>query len=213
MRGVEFLLRWQPLKKYCSHMDHYPSPFEPTRDVLWRRALEWIAAAGISGLLALAVTSGEVRTVAWLFASAATVGSLIPIGIHEVRLASLNKRAWTSDEWQLLRENEYRRRQGVFLTYSLAPVEGGDEGRNWWRATFRLVQHGAGPLSRGEVKEVEYSFGPRFSEGIVTAQSPKNEYGWETNLHGSVFVVARVKFSNPLKRPLLVEQYVVVPPR
>ncbi|WP_426515648.1 hypothetical protein ACPPVQ_13655 [Diaminobutyricibacter sp. McL0618] len=194
-------------------MDRYPSPLDSTRDTGLRRIAELVAAAGVSGVLALAFAAGEVHPVGWVITGGLIVVGGVMIAYDERRLRRLDARAWTTDQWDLLRENEYRRRQGVFLTHTATPALGNsDDDRNWWTVNVQLVQHRTGPLSDDKIKEVEYSFGPQFTEGPVKAQSRQDSFGHETKLHGPLLVLARVVFRNPFKRPLLVERY-IDPPR
>ncbi|MEU2198891.1 pYEATS domain-containing protein [Isoptericola sp. NPDC019482] len=195
-------------------MDRYPRPFDPTRDSVARRVAEWFAAAGVSSLLALAVAlaAGGVKPVAWVLAGGVTLVGVGLIVSDERRLRRLDDRDWTTDRWNLLRENEYRQRQGVFLTHTAtATTSPTDDGRKWWTVSVQLVQHGDGPLSGGTVKEVEYSFGPRFEEGRVTRQNPQDDFRYETALYGPLLVLGRVVFTNRLKRPLIVERYIDLP--
>ena len=193
-------------------MDRYPSPLDSTRDTVFRRIAELIAAGGVSGVLALAFVAADVNPIGWWIAFGLIFVAVIMISWDEVRLRRLDARAWTTDQWDLLRENEYRRRQGIFLTHSvtLAP-DSSEEDRNWWTVRVQLVQHQTGPLSEGTIKEVEYSFGPQFTEGPVKTQSRQDSFAYETRLHGPLVVLARVVFRNPFKRPLLVERYIDLP--
>jgi len=193
-------------------MDRYPSPLESTRDTMSRRIAEWVAAAGIGGVFTLALAAEKVNPIAWWLTVGPTVVAAAMIACDELRLRRLDNRAWTTDQWDLLRENEYRRRQGIFLTHSVTAALGnGEDDRDWWAVTVQLAQHRKGPLSDDQIKEVEYSFGPKFTEGPVKAQSREESFSYKTTLHGPLLVLARVVFKNRFKRPLLVERYIDLP--
>jgi len=194
-------------------MDHYPSPLDPTRDLpLARRLSDMLLAAGASALVAVVLAADDVKPYAWWIIGVPTALALVVIICDEIRLWRLNSRAWTTEQWNLLRETEYRRRQGVFLTHTAVPaLRNSDDGRKWWTVTFQLIQHGEGPLSSGAIKEVEYSLGPRFTDGRVSIQGPTDSFPYETDAHGSFLVLGRVVFRNRLKRPLIVERYVRLP--
>ncbi|MFI2102469.1 pYEATS domain-containing protein [Isoptericola sp. NPDC019693] len=195
-------------------MDRYPSPFDPTSHSFPRRVAEWLAAGGVSGLLALLIARDGAPPAAWVLAGAVTVAGFVFVVHDDRRLRRLDERAWDTDQWHLLRDNEYRRREGVFLTHTATPAQvpgGSDDGRQWWTVSVQLVQHKDGPLSAGTVKEVEYSFGRQFTEGPVKTQSPRDGFRYETSAHGPLLVLARVVFKNRLKRPLIVERYVDLP--
>ncbi|MFD1719450.1 hypothetical protein [Georgenia deserti] len=193
-------------------MDRYPSPVDSTRDTAVRRIAEYVFTAGVSVSFTLALVAGERDLVGLWITCVLTVVALIVILCDEGRLRRLDARAWSTDQWHYLRENEYRRRQGVFLTHSVTPAPGrSDDNRKWWTARVHLTQHGSGPLSDSKIKEVEYSFGPQFTEGPVKAQHPHDNFGHETVLYGPLLVLGRVVFTNPLKRPLIVERYIDLP--
>lgn len=165
--------------------------------------------------MVLLVGGESVNKAAWWISVGLLVGGLLVIGGDEMRLRRLDARALTTDQWHYLRDTEYDRRQGVFLTHTLVPTspprDSDRQDEQWWSVTVELAQHGEGPLSRGQVKEVEYTFGPKFTEGPVKVQRPKDRFSYTTDLYGSLMVLARVVFQNPIKRPLLVERYISLP--
>ncbi|GAA1739156.1 hypothetical protein GCM10009809_38230 [Isoptericola hypogeus] len=194
-------------------MDRYPSALAPTRDTAPRRIAEVVGAAGLSSILALALSTSPVQPAFWWIAGGLTGLAAVVVICDEVRLFRFDAHAWSTDQWHLLRENEYRRRQGIFLTHGAEPTTSpdGDDGRPWWTVSVQLVQHRDGPLSAGTVKEVEYSFGRNFTEGPVKVQSPQDDFRYETDLHGPLLLLARVVFKNRWKRPLIVERYINLP--
>ena len=197
-------------------MDRYPKPIDPTRDTLPRRLADIAASAGAGGVVALLIGNTQVDQLAGLLSfGLLTVGAGY-IVVDEVRLLRFDSRAWTTAQWHLLRQNEYRRREGIFLTHAAItadppPDTDGHPDVQWWKVTVRLAQHQTGPLSGAEVKEVEYSLGPRFTEGPVKVQGATGGFPYTTDLYGSLMVLARVVFRNRLKRPLLVERYIDLP--
>lgn len=195
-------------------MDHYPSPLDPTRELtLLRRISDTVFAAGVSVLIAIVLAADDVKTYAWWVIGVPTALALAFAVRDELRLRRLSARAWTSDQWHLLRDTEYQRREGVFLTHTAVPAQArAGDGRTWWTLTVRLTQHRDGPLANGAIKEVEYSFGRQFTEGPVTVQGPPGSFSYATDAHGPVLVLGRVVFRNPLKRPLIVERYIDLPP-
>lgn len=196
-------------------MDRYPKPIDPTRGTLPRRLADIAASAGAGGVLALLVGNAQVDQFAGLLSlGLMTIGAGY-IVVDEVRLLRFDSRAWTTDQWHLLRQNEYRRREGIFLIHTATPTDPPPDTDQpdvqWWEVTVRLAQHHAGPLSRAQVREVEYSLGPHFTEGPVKVQDATGGFPYTTDLYGSLMVLARVMFRNRLKRPLLVERYIDLP--
>ena len=192
-------------------MEHYGNPFEGTSKSRLRRSADVLFAAGLGAVLACFVAGATVA--GWLIAVVPTAAALGFITVNEFRLNGLNERTWGPEQWDLLREDEYRRRQGVFLTHTATrSVTRRDDGRTVWYVTLRLAQHNQGPLSEGRIKRVEYAFGDKFTEGSpVIVQSPANNFAYSTDMHGPLMMLARVVFENWYKRPLIVERYVDLP--
>jgi hypothetical protein len=71
----------------------------------------------------------------------------------------------------------------------------------------RLAQHGPGPLKKGTVKSVTYTFGPMFSEHTRTVTSSANDFATADSLYDPLLVVAEVAFSDGTPR-LLLDRYV-----
>ena len=196
-------------------MDRYPSALDTTQNPLWRRAANGVATASVSGVVSLAIAGGAVEPFGWWITIGLSVLAGAVIAGHEVLLRRRDAGAWTPNQWNLLRENEYRRRQGVFLTHTAAPaLTPRDDGRTNWTITLQLVQHGTGgPLSEGAIDYVEYAFGAKFTEGSTPVHGPRDNFRYTTDLYGPLLVLARIVFKNPLKRPLIVERYVDLPPQ
>lgn len=186
-------------------MDRYPKPLDPTRDSALRRISEIGLGAGIAALLAFAA-SPEVATAGWIIAWVTFVFGVAVILWDEIRLWQLDARAWSTDQWNLLRRRNYQLREGLFLVHWLDPIDGHN-----WKLTVRLMQHREGPLSEGRVKEVEYVFGEKFQEGPFRWQDPTDGFAYSTSIYGPLLVLARVVFKNRLRRPLLIERYVDLP--
>ncbi|HWK92597.1 MAG TPA: hypothetical protein VNR17_10100 [Luteimicrobium sp.] len=194
-------------------MNRYPSPEEETRDTLGRRIAELVATAGIGAIISVGLAGGSVWLLWSWVAWAATLVGAVFIALDERRLWRLGARAWETSQWELLRKREYRRREGIFLDYTLGPPEldHGDDDRPWQSVTIRLVQHGSGPLNEGSIREVEYYFGKKFEEGKTTRQNAVDGFCYKTELYGSALVLGRVIFKNWYERPLFVEQYISLP--
>ncbi len=175
-----------------------------------------LLAGGVGGLVTvgLAAAASTVPPSNWWIVGALILVGIVLLGINWLRRRQLDARVWDTEQWDHLRQNEYRRREGLFLIHSAIPYQHPtDDTREWWTVTIQLAQHGSGPLSNEEIKHVVYSFGPKFDEGPHPRQNPQDNFRYETELHGSVLVLGRVIFKSWRKRPLIVERYIDVPPR
>jgi hypothetical protein len=193
------------------------SLFDPTRSFLLRRWGEIAASGGLGGVLALLAAPDPVAMAAWVTVWVLLGGGILMMGVDVWHQRQLEKGAWTTEQWDHFRALEYRRRDGLFLTHTMArtdPPPGTTHlDKQWWTVTARLVQHSIGPLSRGEVAEVEYAFAPNFTEGPTKVRGAAATAGFPntTDLYGSLLILGRVHFKNRVRRPLMVETYVHLP--
>lgn len=192
-------------------MDRYPSLGDATRDSWLHRISEWFVTAGVGALVAIAtiaLSGGPSGPIGWVLATVVILLGSAGFCLDNLRNRRLDAREWSEGDFHLLREKEYGKRGGIFLTHTAVPSSRTDGNKEWWKVAVHLVQHRTGPLSDGAVKEVLYSFGPKFKERPVRSLSPQDGFRYETEMYGPVLVVGRVVFKNLRKSPLILVHYI-----
>ncbi len=115
---------------------------------------------------------------------------------------SQHEQSWEGIEQE--RVATYQRNSGLFLVHDWRPsVERGQVAD----IAIRLLQHGDGALSQGEVKSVEYHLGPKFFDYPVIETDPRDDYRLDVSAYGPMLCLARVHFHDA-SEPLLLKRYV-----
>jgi hypothetical protein len=111
-------------------------------------------------------------------------------------------RGW--EELNELRVKRYEENRGLFLIHTWHPsrLEG-----QVADIEIRLCQHGEGPLSRGDVQAVEYTFGPKFTDHSRVSTEPANDFAVEESMYGPMLCLAKVYLAHGMA-PLLLERYI-----
>jgi len=109
------------------------------------------------------------------------------------------------EELNRVRVGRYEENRGLFLVHE------------WWTpsqepeqvadVTIRLKQHQEGPLSRGEIRAVEYTLGPRFTDHSLVRMDPTDDYAIHVPMWDTMLCLAKVYFTDG-SPPLLLERYV-----
>jgi hypothetical protein len=73
--------------------------------------------------------------------------------------------------------------------------------------TIRVAQHGRGPLTAGEVKPVEYTFGPRFQKRSIVRNNASEDFAYTTSMYDQMLCLAKVYFTNG-RPPLTLDRYI-----
>lgn len=108
------------------------------------------------------------------------------------------------EELNAARNKRYQETQGLFLTHTWEPTIDSTQVAD---VELRLFQHGEGPLSRGEIRAVEYTLGPKFSNHSIVCTNPKDGFATQIALWGPMLCLAKVYFAGN-EQPLLLERYI-----
>jgi hypothetical protein len=109
--------------------------------------------------------------------------------------------------WEVLnevREKRYEATGGVFLVHTWRPSRFENQVAD---VTIRLHQHRDGPLSRGEVRAVEYTLGPNFSDHSRVSTNPRDGFAIEESMWGPMLCLAKVYLTGD-REPLVLERYI-----
>jgi len=112
--------------------------------------------------------------------------------------------------WEMLngeRVARYERNQGLFLVHDWVPSDAEDQVAD---VTIKLRQHGDGPLSRGDIRVVEYSLGPKFTNHSLVCASAADDFAIEVSMWGPMLCMAKVYFLDG-RPPLVLDRYVDFP--
>jgi hypothetical protein len=109
------------------------------------------------------------------------------------------------EELNRVRVGRYEDNRGLFLVHdwytpSQEPGQVAD-------VTIRLKQHREGPLSRGEIRAVEYTLGPQFTDHSLVRMDPTDDYAIHVPMWDTMLCLAKVYFTDS-SQPLLLERYI-----
>jgi hypothetical protein len=102
------------------------------------------------------------------------------------------------------RVKRYEASRGLFLIHRWWPSE--KEGLVA-HVVLELCQHQDGPLSRGEVQAVEYTFGPKFSSHSIVSKNAEESFAVTVSLYAPMLCLAKVYLTGD-RAPLLLDRYV-----
>ena len=109
----------------------------------------------------------------------------------------------TSDleAWRISR---YQDNEGLFLVHTWRPSRTRGQVAD---ILIQLHQHGAGPLTRGQVDQVEYNLGPKFFSAPLIKTNSRENFRLEVSAYGPMLCVARV-FVRGREKPIELERYI-----
>lgn len=108
------------------------------------------------------------------------------------------------EELNAARVKRYEENRGLFLVHDWHPSR--TEGQSA-DVVIELCQHGDGPLTRGEIKAVEYTLGPKFSNHSLVCTEAANDFAVEVSMWGPMLCLAKVYLTDG-RPPLLLERYI-----
>jgi hypothetical protein len=107
------------------------------------------------------------------------------------------------EELNAARIKRYEETRGLFLVHSWRPSQAEGQVVD---VVIRLCQHGEGPMSRGEIKAVEYTLGPKFSNHSLVCTDASDGFALEVSMWGPMLCLAKVYLTDD-RPPLLLERY------
>lgn len=102
------------------------------------------------------------------------------------------------------RVKRYQETRGVFLVHTWTPSNDPEQVAE---VAIHLYQHRDGPLSRDEVKAVEYTLGPKFTDHSLVRTDSTGGFGIVVPMWGPMLCLAKVYFTDG-SVPILLERYV-----
>jgi hypothetical protein len=108
------------------------------------------------------------------------------------------------EELNAARVKRYEETRGLFLIHTWQPSNADGQVAD---VTLRLCQHAEGPLARGEIKAVEYTLGPKFSNHSLVCTDARNDFALTVAMWGPMLCLAKVYFADG-RQPLLLERYI-----